>query len=137
MMELSLVLTATLLSSSVELVGSSRSLSCSSLPSLDNQLNYFYFGCSCHENNRSVCSPSSSSGVLTKLSRLGGEFSLAGFAHNLSQWISDSKLVVDLRDCWSIDIVFDQELLYLPSSGMFRPDIVIREINMENIDQVN
>ena len=120
MMELSLVLSLILLTARVEMVGSSRSLSCSSLPSLDNQLNYFYFGCSCHQNNR-----------------LGGEFSLAGFAYNLSQWISDSQLVVDLRDCWSIDIVFDQELLYLPSSGMFRPDIAIREINMENIDQVN
>ena len=69
-------------------------------------------------------------------SRLGGQFSLAGFAHNLSQWISDSSLVVDIRDCWSIDIVFDQELLYLPSSDLFRPDINILEINIENIDQV-
>ena len=70
-------------------------------------------------------------------SRLGGQFSLAGFAHNLSQWISDSSLVVDIRDCWSIDIVFDQELLYLPSSIFFRPDINILEINIENIDQVS
>ena len=62
---------------------------------------------------------------------------MAGFAHNLSEWISDSRLVVDLRDCWSIEIQFDQELLYLPSSDKFRPDITIMEINIENIDQVD
>ena len=44
--------------------------------------------------------------------------------------------MVDIRDCWSIDIVFDQHLLYLPSSDLFRPDINILEINIENIDQV-
>ena len=63
-------------------------------------------------------------------------FSISQFAHNLSSWISDKSLVVDFRDCESLSVVLDQELLYWTQSPVFRPDLSIVEINVDNVDQV-
>ena len=66
-----------------------------------------------------------------------GQFSLASFAHNLSQDIFDRSLVVDFRDCWSLDIIMDQLQLHSVQSEYFRPDFQFKEINVENILQVS
>ena len=70
------------------------------------------------------------------LSRHGGVFSISRFAHNLTQRISDKSLVVDFRDCVSLTVLLDQELLYWTRSPVFRPDLSIVEINVDNVDQV-
>ena len=63
-------------------------------------------------------------------------FSVSEFAHNLSERISDQSLVIDFRDCDTVSILLDQELLYWVSSPVFRPDLSIVEINVDNIKQV-
>ena len=68
---------------------------------------------------------------------MAGHFSLASFAHNLSQAIFDRSLVVDFRDCWSLDIIMDQLQLHSVESENFRPDFQFKEINVENMFQVN
>ena len=70
-------------------------------------------------------------------SRHGGVFSISRFAHNLTQRISDKSLVVDFRDCASLTVLLDQELLYWTRSPVFRPDLSIVEINVDNVDQVS
>lgn len=70
------------------------------------------------------------------VSRHGGVFSISRFAHNLSQIISNKSLVVDFRDCASLTVLLDQELLYWTRSPVFRPDLSIVEINVDNVDQV-
>ena len=65
-----------------------------------------------------------------------GQFSLASFAYNLSHSIFDRSLVVDFRDCWTMDIVMDQLELHTVQSEYFRPDIMFKEINVENMFQV-
>ena len=69
--------------------------------------------------------------------RHGGVFSISRFAHNLTQRISDKSLVVDFRDCASLTVLLDQELLYWTRSPVFRPDLSIVEINVDNVDQVS
>ena len=68
--------------------------------------------------------------------RMEGQFSLASFAYNLSHSIFDRSLVVDFRDCWTMDIVMDQLELHTVQSEYFRPDIMFKEINVENMFQV-
>ena len=68
--------------------------------------------------------------------RHGGVFSISRFAHNLTQRISNKSLVVDFRDCESLTVLLDQELLYWTRSPVFRPDLSIVEINVDNVDQV-
>ena len=68
---------------------------------------------------------------------MAGQFSLASFAHNLSQDIFDRSLVVDFRDCWSLDIIMDQLQLHSVQYEFFRPDFQFNEINVENIFQVS
>ena len=96
----------------------SSSLSCSSLPEFDQFSTTLYFACTCPEE------------------MMAGQFSLASFAHNLSQDIFDRSLVVDFRDCWSLDIIMDQMELNSRDSNHFRPDIQFEKINIENIHKV-
>ena len=98
---------------------SSSSLSCSSLPEFDQFSTTLYFACTCPEE------------------MMEGHFSLASFAHNLSQDIFDRSLVVDFRDCWSLDIIMDHLQLHSLESEYFRPDFQFKEINVENIFQVS
>ena len=109
-----LALLLTLLFSNV----SPSSLHCNSLPAFEPSDSALYFGCRCGPD------------------RLGGRFSLASFAFNLSHSIFDAELVVDFRDCWSLEIILDQAGLNLVTSDHFRPDMSIAEINLENVDQV-
>ena len=94
-------------------------LTCSSLPEFDQFSTTLYFACTCPEE------------------MMAGHFSLASFAHNLSQDIFDRSLVVDFRDCWSLDIIMDQLQLHSVQSENFRPDFQFKEINVENMFQVS
>ena len=96
----------------------SSSLTCSSLPEFEQFDPTLYFACTCTEE------------------RGEGQFSLASFAYNLSQAIFDRRLVVDFRDCWSLDIIMDQLDLHSVQSQHFRPDFQFKEVNVENIFQV-
>jgi len=97
----------------------SSSLTCSSLPEFEQFDPTLYFACTCTEE------------------RGEGQFSLASFAYNLSQAIFDRRLVVDFRDCWSLDIIMDQLDLHSVQSQHFRPDFQFKEVNVENIFQVH
>ena len=96
----------------------SPSLSCSSLPVSEQYDTTLYFACTCHQDS------------------LTGHFSLATFAYNLSQDIFDRGMVVDFRDCWSLDIIMDQLELSNIDSDYFRPDFQFEEISVENVLQV-
>ena len=96
-----------------------HTLQCNSLPSFDNTDFYIYFGCSCDSSQKP-----------------GGTFSISKFAYNLTQRISDKSLVIDFRNCKSVNILLDQELLYWKLSPVFRPDLSIVEINVDNVKQV-
>ena len=96
----------------------SSDLICSSLPEFEPYDTSLYFACTCPQEG------------------MEGQFSLASFAYNLSHSIFDRSLVVDLRDCLSMDIIMDQLQLNLVLSDYFRPDIQFKEINVENIFQV-
>ena len=96
-----------------------HTLQCNSLPSFDNTDFYIYFGCSCDSSQTP-----------------GGTFSISRFAFNLTQRISDKSLVIDFRDCHSLNILLDQELLYWKLSPVFRPGLSIVEINVDNVKQV-
>ena len=62
---------------------------------------------------------------------------IAGFAASLSQRISDKSLVIDFRDCNTLSVLLDQEQLYWTQSPVFRPDLSIVEINVDNVGQVS
>jgi len=97
----------------------SSDLICSSLPEFEPYDTSLYFACTCPQEG------------------MEGQFSLASFAYNLSHSIFDRSLVVDLRDCLSMDIIMDQLQLNLVQSDYFRPDIHFKEINVENMFQVH
>jgi len=94
-------------------------LVCNSLQEFEPFDNSLYFACTCPKDE------------------MEGQFSLASFAYNLSHTIFDRSLVLDIRDCWSMDIIMDQLQLNLVLSDYFRPDIQFKEINVENIFQVH
>ena len=96
-----------------------HTLQCNSLPSFDNTDFYIYFGCSCDSSQNP-----------------GGTFSISKFAYNLTQRISDKSLVIDFRNCKTLNILLDQELLYWKLSPVFRPNLSIVEINVDNVKQV-
>ena len=102
---------------------------------------YIYFGCVCEAGSE----------------QLGGVFSIAQFAHQLSHQIRNKSLVrrdtrniyniyniyncvylqvMDFRDCLDLSLLLDQELLYWRRSPFFRPDLSIVEVNVDNVKQV-
>ena len=104
---------------------------------------YIYFGCGCEAGSE----------------QLGGVFSIAQFAHQLSPQIRNKSLVrrdtistiqylqylqlhsvylqvMDFRDCLGLSLLLDQELLYWRLSPFFRPDLSIVEVNVDNVKQV-
>jgi hypothetical protein len=100
-------------------VHSISNLTCISLPMLKQLSTSLYFTCICPQD------------------RLEGQLSLATFAYNLSKSMFDRSLVVDFRDCWSLDIIMDQMDLNLRDSNHFRPDIHFEKLNIENIHRVS
>ena len=100
-------------------VHSISNLTCISLPMLKQFSTSLYFTCVCPQD------------------RLEGQLSLATFAYNLSHSMFGRSLVVDFRDCWSLDIIMDQMELNWRDSNHFRPDIHFEKINIENIHIVS
>ena len=99
-------------------VHSISNLTCISMPSLDHLTTTLSIICTCPKE------------------KMAGHISLAGFANSLSQFIADKILVVDLRNCWSLDIIMDQTELRQLHSKYFRPNIQLEKINVENCHQV-
>ena len=100
------------------LVNSLSNLTCISMPMLGQFTISHYFICTCPEE------------------RMDGHFSLASFVQNLPRSMAGVSLAVDLRNCWSLDIIMDQMELAVPDSDYFRPDIELERINIENSRQV-
>lgn len=96
----------------------SSNLTCISMPSLDHITNTLYFICTCPEE------------IMT------GHISLARFVHNLPQQVAHRILVMDFRNCRSLEIMMDQTEIMWLNSQHFRPQIQIQEINVENCNQV-
>ena len=68
---------------------------------------------------------------------MAGHFSLASFAFHLPQGILDKYLVVDFRECSTLHLLMDQLDLLNMESGLFRPSLQFRDLNVENIAEVS